>query len=127
MSNPMFNTAQYELNKYLSAVKDEEALFNGRNITFSRENPQFETLCVINPTNDNEYWGYAAFIEGLVREEDINNHIKLHEFLLQQLRLRLRTKSKEANVVRADAKKLRGIFKEVADENKIGDDDSASL
>lgn len=126
MPNSIFNTAQHELTMYLSAVKDEEKMFTGRNISFSRENPQFETLCVINPVNDNEYWGYAAFMEGL-GEDDINAHIKMHEFLLRQLRFRLRTKSKEANVVRADAKKLRGIFKEVADENKIGDDDSASL
>ena len=102
---------------YVSYVKDEEKMFNARNIAFSKENPLLESICVINPANDNEYWNYATFIEGL-DEEGINSHIQMHDFLSQQLRLRLRTKSKAAIDVRESVKMLKGIFKEVIEENK---------
>ena len=117
MSAPNFHTAQHQLNMYVSTVKQEEKMFNARNTAFIKENPLLQSLCVVNPTNENEYWNYATFIEGL-DEEGINAQIKMHDFLSQQLRLRLRTKSKAAVDVRESVKTLKGLFKEVVELNR---------
>ena len=123
-----FNTAQHELNMYASAVKEEERMFNARNISFTKEYPLLNALCIVNPDNEQEYWGYAGgFIEGLDKEDDIKDHIRMLDFLSQQLRLRLRTKSKEAIVVREDVKTVKAMFKQVVDESRTAGDDEASL
>ena len=127
MPTGTFNTAQHELNMYASSVKEEERMFIARTITFTKEYPLLESLCIVNPTNDNEYWGYVARIEGLDKEDDINDHIRMLDFLSRQLRLRLRTKSKAAIAVKEDVKELKAMFKQIVDESKPVDNDSTSI
>ena len=123
-----FNTAQHEINMYASAVKEDERMFNARNISFNKEYPLLNSLCIINPDNEQEYWGYAGgYIGALDKEDEIKDHIRMLDFLSQQLRLRLRTKSKAASVVREDVKTLKAMFKQIVDESRIAGDDSASL
>ena len=120
-----FNTANHELAVYASTVKEEERKFNALNVAFSKENSVFPTLCIVNPLNEHEYWGYAGVMESFDNEDEIISHIKMHDFISQQLRNRLRTKSKAAIAVREDVKALKVIFKDVIEQTK--DSDSASL
>ena len=122
-----FNTAQHELNQYASSVKEEERMFLARTTTFTKEYPLLESLCIVNPIDEQEYWGYVGRMEGLDKEEDINDHIRMHDFLSRQLRLRLRTKSKTAIAVREDVKTLKTMFKQIVDESRIAGNDSASF
>ena len=126
MPTPEFNTANHELAVYASTVKEEEKKFSALNVAFSKENSVFPTLTIVNPTNEQEYWGYGGIMESLDNEEEINTHIEMHDFISQQLRNRLRTKSKAAIAVREDVKELKAIFKDVIEQTKDGDD-SASL
>ena len=122
-----FNTAQHELNQYASSVKEEERMFLARTTTFTKEYPLLESLCIVNPIDEQEYWGYVGRMEGLDKEEDINDHIRMHDFLSRQLRMRLRTKSKAATIVREDVKTLKAMFKQIVDESKPVDNDSTSI
>jgi len=123
-----FNTAQHELNQYASSVKEEERMFLARTTTFTKEYPLLESLCIVNPIDEQEYWGYAGgYIAGLDKEDDIKDHIRMLDFLSNQLRLRLRTKSKTAIAVREDVKTLKTMFKQIVDESRIAGDDSASF
>ena len=123
-----FNTAQHDINMYVSAVKEDERMFNARNISFTKEYPLLDSLCIVNPDNEQEYWGYAGgYIAGLDKEDDIKDHIRMLDFLSNQLRLRLRTKSKTAIAVREDVKTLKTMFKQIVDESRIAGDDSASF
>ena len=118
MPTPEFNTANHELAVYASTVKEEERKFSALNVAFGKENTVFTTLCIVNPTNEHEYWGYGGTME-------INTHIEMHDFISQQLRNRLRTKSKAAIAVREDVKELKAIFKVVIEQTKDGDDSTS--
>ena len=129
MPTSKFNTALHDINMYVSAVKEDERMFNARNISFTNEYPLLDSLCIVNPDNEQEYWGYAGgYIAGLDKEDDIKDHIRMLDFLSNQLRLRLRTKSKTAIAVREDVKTLKTMFKQIVDESRIAaGDDSASF
>lgn len=108
-----FNKANADMVSYITAVKEEEKIYNARNVLFCKDNPLTETLAVVNPTDENQYWRYTEWIALLDKEEDINNNIKMLDFLSEQLRFRLRIKSKEANELRDDIKKLKTVFKDI--------------
>ena len=113
MPSTEFNKANADLVTYITAVKEEEKIFNARNVVFCKDNPLTETLAVVNPADENQYWKYTEWIAMLDKEDDINNNIKMLDFLSDQLRFRLRVKSKEAHDLRDDLKKLKTVFKDI--------------
>ena len=113
MPTTQFNRANHELANYSTAVKEEEKMFNARNAAFIRDNPLLDSLAIVNPADENEYWKYTDWLTSLDKEDDIKVNIKILEFLSQQLRYRLRTKSKEATEMREAVKLLKPIFKQI--------------
>ena len=103
---------------YTRLVKDEEATYVARNANFIKNNPILESLAFVNLNDETQYWKYTDYITMLEKDDNIEAHIKMLDFLSEQLRYRLRIKSNNAIECRENVKILMPIFQQIHKENQ---------